>query len=71
MKPGCVEYLFLAVAAPVLLVAGMVAFDQWTLYHHDYAHAGIKFAPAAHAGCGVEILTNDGRDAGLDTFYCE
>lgn len=71
MKNGFAEHLVLAVGIPVLFAFTMIAFGQWTLYSHENAHVGLKFAYSTHAGCGVELLTDAGRAAGLDPFYCE
>lgn len=53
------------------IAGGLVAAGEWTVYGHEYAHAGIKFAPGPEAGCGVEIPTALGEAAGLEPFYCE
>ena len=60
----------IGVAAGMALSLGLVAADAWTPYSHEYA-TGIKFAGAYEAGCGVELPTDLGRDAGLTLFYCE
>lgn len=71
MRNGFAEYLVLAVAIPVLTAFTLIAFGQWTIYSHDNAHLGLKFAPSTHAGCGVELVTQQGQDEGLEPFYCE
>lgn len=70
-RSGAAEHTVLAVGIPVLFTLTMVLFGQWSLYSHENAYIGLKFAPSTHAGCGVDLLTQTGRDAGLDTFYCE
>jgi len=66
--------VYTAVVGPWVLCAGgiaMVGSGQWVVYSHEYAYAGIKFAPGPEAGCGVEIPTALGEAAGLEPFYCE
>ena len=53
------------------IAGGLVAFGEWTVYGHEYAYAGIKFAPSTAAGCGLEWPTELGYDAGLTPAYCE
>lgn len=42
----------------------------WSVYSHEYAHVGIKFAPELSPGCGVEIPTAEGRELGVGLTYC-
>lgn len=52
------------------ITGALVAFGEWTPYANEYA-TGLKFAGATDSGCGVELPTELGREAGLTVFYCE
>lgn len=71
MRNGFAEHLVLAIGIPVLTVFTFVTFGLWTPYAHENAYVGLKFAPSTQAGCGVELLTDQGQSLGLDAFYCE
>lgn len=53
------------------IVGGLVAFGEWTAYASEYTYAGLKFAGETDSGCGLELPTELGRDAGLTVLYCE
>lgn len=61
----------LGVLSAVGVAVGMTAFGEWTAYASEYTHAGLKFAGETDAGCGIELPTQLGRDAGLTLLYCE
>lgn len=58
-------------ASASIISGSMIATGEWVVYSHEYAYAGVKFAPSTEAGCGVELPTQLGRDAGLVPLYCE
>jgi hypothetical protein len=53
-----------------VIAGSMVATGEWTVYAHEYA-VGVRFAPDTEAGCGVELPTRRGREAGLTLGYCD
>lgn len=53
------------------IAGGLVAFGEWTAYASEYTYAGLKFAGETDSGCGLELPTELGRDAGLTVLYCE
>lgn len=54
-----------------LITAGLAAAGEWSFYSHEYAYAGVKFAPSHVAGCGFEIRTAAGRELTDGPLYCE
>jgi len=58
-------------ASASIISGSMIATGEWVVYSHEYAYAGVKFAPSAEAGCGVELPTRLGREAGLTLGYCD
>lgn len=67
---GTVLGALIGSAMASVIAGSMVATGEWVVYAHEYA-VGVKFAPDSEAGCGVELPTRLGREAGLTLGYCD